>query len=46
MNKRESPVGELDQLKLKTVVLHGDRDCEVHLTQSVGFVAIKSVLVS
>ena len=33
MKKRESQVGELNQLKLKTVVLHGDRDEELHMAQ-------------
>ena len=43
VKKHEFPVGELDKLKLKTVILHGDWDEEVHMTQSVGFVAAKSV---
>jgi len=30
---------------LKTVVLHGNLDGEVHMTQSVGFIAAKSVSV-
>ena len=45
MKKCESQVGELDQLQLKTAVLHGDQDEEVHMTQSVGFVAAKSISV-
>jgi len=35
VKKRESQVGELDQLKLKTVVLHNNRDSEIHMTQPV-----------
>jgi len=45
VKKCEPQVGELAQLKLKTDVLYGDRDGEVHMTQSIGFVAIKSFLV-
>jgi len=41
VKKRELQVGELDQLKLKTIDLHGDRDEEVHTTQSIGFIAAK-----
>jgi len=43
VKNRESQVGELDKLKLKTTVLYGDRDEEVHMTQPSGFVAAKSV---
>ena len=43
MNNCESQVGELDQLKLKTAVLYGDRDKEVYMTQLAGFIAAKSV---
>jgi len=43
--KREPQVDELDQLKLKTDVLHRDRDGEVHMTQLIGFVAEKSISV-
>jgi len=32
VKKRESQVGKLDELKLKTVVLHGDRDGEIYMT--------------
>ena len=39
MKKCEFQVGELDQLKLKIVILHDDRDDETHMTQPVGFVA-------
>ena len=35
--KHESQVGELNRLKLKAVVLHDDRDEDIHMTQSVGF---------
>jgi len=45
VKKRESQVGELDQLKLKTTVLHGDQDEEFHMTQPVGFIAEKLLLV-
>ena len=45
MKKRESQVGEIDQLKLKTVVFHGDQNCVIHITQLFGFVATKSVSV-
>ena len=43
VKRRESQVGEIDQLKLKMVVFHNDRDGEVHMTHLVGFVIIKSV---
>ena len=39
MKKYGSQVGELDQLNLKTVDLHGHCDDEIHMTQLVGFVA-------
>jgi len=45
VKKRESQLGDLDQLKLKTVALYSDRDEEIHVTQSVGFVAAESILV-
>jgi len=32
VKKRESQIGELDQLTLKIDVLYGDRDCEIHMT--------------
>ena len=38
MKKHEFQVGEVDQLKLKTVVLHDDCDDKIHMTQPVGFV--------
>ena len=38
MKKHESQVGELDQLKLKTVILNDDHN--VHMTQPVGFVTV------
>ena len=44
VKKRGSQVGELYQLKLKIVVLYDDRDSEIHMTQSVGF--ITAILVS
>ena len=44
MKKRESQDGELDQFKLKTIILHDNRNKEVHIfSQLVGFVAAKSV---
>ena len=43
MKNRESQLGELDKLELKTAVLYGDRDEEVHMTQPSGFVATKSI---
>ena len=39
MKKYESQVDELDQLKLKTVVLYDNRDEEIHMTQPVGYIA-------
>jgi len=45
VKKRESQVGELDQLKLKIVVFHGDRNEEVHMTHPIEFVATESVSV-
>ena len=45
MKKRESQVGELDELNLKITVLYDDRDEEIHMTQSVEFVAAKMVSV-
>jgi len=45
VKKRESQVDELHLLKLKTVVLHSDQNEEVHMTQSVGFIAAKSITV-
>ena len=41
VKKSESQVGELDQLKLKTVILHDNRDVEVYMTQLDGFIAAK-----
>jgi len=46
VKKREFQVGELDQLKLKTVVLHDDRDKEIHMTQPAGFVAADLVSIN
>ena len=46
VKKRESQIGELDKLKLKTVILHNGISKEVHMTQSVGFVAADSILVA
>ena len=45
VKKRGSQVGELDQLKLKIVALHGDYDEEVHMTQLFGFIDAKSISV-
>ena len=45
VNKYESQIGELDQLKLKIADLHGDRDEEAHMTQSVEFITVESVSV-
>ena len=39
MKKRVSQVDELDKLQLKTILLHDDRDEEIHMTQLVGFIA-------
>ena len=39
MKRRGSQVGLLDQLELKTDVLHYDRDGETYMTQPVGFIA-------
>jgi len=38
VKKRGSQIGELDQLKLKVVVLHDGIDKEIHIIQLVGFV--------
>ena len=38
VKNRGSQVGEFDQLKLETVLLHDDLDKEIHMTQSIGFV--------
>ena len=46
VKKRESQIGELDKLKLKTVILHNGISKEVHMTQSVGFVTADSILVA
>ena len=45
VKKYRSQVSELDQLKLKIVILHDNRDKEIHMTQLVGFVAADLVLV-
>ena len=45
MKKHEFQIGELEQLKLKTTVIHGDRDEEVHMIQLVRFFVAESVLV-
>ena len=39
MKKRGPQIGELDQLKLKTVVLDDDHDGGIHMTHPIGFVA-------
>jgi len=38
MKKCGSQVGELDQLKLKVVILHDGIGKEIYMTQPVGFV--------
>jgi len=46
VKKHEYQISELDQLKLKTVLLHDDHDDdEIQMTQSVGFVAADLVSV-
>ena len=45
VKKRESHSGELYQLKMKTTILYGNRAEEVHMTQPVGFITAKSILV-
>jgi len=45
VKKCRSQVSELDQLKLKIVILHDNRDEEIHMTQLVRFVAADLVLV-
>jgi len=37
MKKHGSQVAELDQLKLKVIILHDDIGKEIHMTQPVGF---------
>ena len=37
VKKHGSQVDELDQLKLKIIVLHDDRDEEIHMTRPIGF---------
>jgi len=39
VKKRGSQISELDQLKLKIVILHDGIGKEIHLTQPVEFVA-------
>jgi len=36
VKKRGSQVGKLNHLKMKTVVLHGDQNKEVHMNQPFG----------
>jgi len=43
VNKRVPQVGEVDQLKLKVVVLHDGISKEVHMNQPYVFVVAKSV---
>ena len=43
--KHESSVVDRDKIKLKTVVLLGNRDEEVQMTQSFGFIVAKSISV-
>jgi len=43
VKKRGSQVGKLDQLK--TIVLHNDRDDELHITQTVEFVTVDLISV-
>ena len=38
VKKRESQIGDLDQHKLKAIVLHNGIGREIHMTQAVGFV--------
>jgi len=45
VKKCESQIGELDKLKLKVVVPYEGIGKEIHMTQSVGFVAADSVSV-
>jgi len=46
VKKHESQVGKLDQLKLKTIILHDDCDDEIHITQPVGFSAADLVSIN
>jgi len=46
VKKRESQIGELDNLKLKIIVLHDGIDKEIHMTQPVRFIAAYSILVA
>jgi len=39
VKKYESQISELDQLKLKVVILHDGIGKEIHMTQPVGYVA-------
>jgi len=45
VKKYESQIGELDKLKLKDIVLYDGISKEIHMTQSVRFVATNSVSV-
>ena len=45
VKKHEYQVDELDQLKLKTVVLYDDRGEEIHMTQPVEFIDTDSISV-
>ena len=40
MKKRESQIDELDQLKLKVIILHDGIGKEIHMTQPVGLVVV------
>jgi len=46
VKKHESQADELGQLKLKIVILHDDRDDEIHMTQPVGFIAADLISVN
>jgi len=46
VKKHESQIGELDNLKLKVVVLHNGIDKEVHMTQPVEVVAANSISIA
>ena len=45
VKKHESQVRGIDQLKLKTVILHDDHDGEIHMTPPIRFVAVDLVSV-
>ena len=45
MKKYGSEVSELDQLKLKIVILHNNHGDEIHMTQLVEFVTANLILI-